>query len=305
MIANQWLVCTWCAELSQGIFYLVGRSPLRVIVMAGLDEARGPGGRSGGARLAAMRPTPSMHVLLSPDLEAMALQAERAGLVGRFTRWMLVNTDLAASREATGAAGRHLANTTVPITVLSPRSDLCCTLRGQRLSPGGGAGGGAGGCICPQRLQELLLPVLADVLGDLATSAKAAGLSLPSGQGGEQGQGQGQSQDPCAALLGQGGRQPNTSSPLLDALQQVVAARPGLLLQRLEVLSQAALLPDLVLGVSVLGAEDAAKGGLEQEAELGEWSPSSGYTPRADMPPLRRFLRVGIVEVRRGIHVSL
>ena len=78
---------------------------------------------------------------------------------------------------------------------------------------------------------------------------------------------------------------------------QVVGARPGLLLQRLEVLSQASLQPDLVLGVSVLGAEELQLQGLDPESELGEWSPRTGYTPRADMPPLRRFLRIGIVEV--------
>ncbi|KAJ1521276.1 hypothetical protein ONE63_002957 [Megalurothrips usitatus] len=126
----------------------------------------------------------------------------------RFTRWMLVDTGLGS--EALDA--RRLSNTTVPVTLLTPRVSLCCALRGR---------GREQRCQCgpPQRLHELLVPAVARVLRDVAAAARRRGLALP--REGE----------------------PQTE-------------------------------PELV----------------------GEWSAASGYTARGEMSPLRRYLRVGIVE---------
>lgn len=76
------------------------------------------------------------------------------------------------------------------------------------------------------------------------------------------------------------------------------AGKSGLQLQRLDSASEAALLPNLVLDVSVVAPGADQGGQMEAEAEVvGEWTHGQGYTPRGEMPPLRRFFRVGIVQV--------
>lgn len=188
------------AELSQGIYYLVGRSPLRVVVLPGLDAASGS-----AARLAAMRPTPSMHVLMSAgsELDALTAKAARAGLVGKYTRWMLVDTAVATGlRDAS-----LLNNSTIPVTLLTPRASLCCSLRGEDADEGP--------CTCPQprRLHEMLLPAIADLLQELAAAARARGVAMASGEKqvacGEDDTGA----EPAAGS--------DAPSPVLELLQQV------------------------------------------------------------------------------------
>ncbi|XP_034244951.1 ionotropic receptor 25a [Thrips palmi] len=126
-----------------------------------------------------------------------------------YTRWMLVDTALATGLRDTSL----LNNSTIPVTLLTPRASLCCALRGEDTDEGP--------CTCPQprRLHEMLLPAIADLLHELAAAARARGVALDK--------------------------------------QEAV----------------------------------------EAEAEVvGEWSHASGYTPRGEMPPLRRYFRVGIVQ---------
>ncbi|KAE8746460.1 Ionotropic receptor 8a [Frankliniella occidentalis] len=280
-ISDAALVFDGDLEMSQGIYYLVGRSPLRVVVLPGLDgDAWEPSGPAG--RLGAMRPTPSMHVLLSGEVDAMAERAAQAGLVGRYTRWMLVDTAVSgATRDA-----RQLQNTTIPVTLLTARASLCCSLRG-----GGSRGMGPGdSCTCaqPQRLHELLIPAVVDLLQQLAVEAHRQGVPLQVERGVD------------AATICRASRDTptqNASSPAIDMLRQLAGQLPGLLVQRLDHRSDVALLPDLVLDVAVVPMGNGATDGGDAEGDVvGEWSTTRGFTARAELPALRRYFRIGIVE---------
>ncbi|PNF39891.1 hypothetical protein B7P43_G01962 [Cryptotermes secundus] len=152
-------------ELDQALYYLIGNSIIRVIVLDGL-----PGNSTD--RLLAMRPVPSYFVIFGDTENVIKLfkKAQDGKLVTRSERWNLVFTDFLYDNFKQSSL-----NTLVSLITLD--KDICCRLLDQDK-----------GCACPDKFE--ILPVyMKEVimfLGDLLVEMKKSGsdLSRPAGEWG-------------------------------------------------------------------------------------------------------------------------
>ncbi|XP_046753851.1 glutamate receptor ionotropic, kainate 4 isoform X2 [Diprion similis] len=140
-------------ELNQTLYFLIGYSIIRVVVLDELNEAS-------TMKVRAMRPSPSYYVIYatSANMETLFKAAIDGGLVRRDGTWNLVFTDY-NYQDFRYIAGDVELN--VSINILTMKNEVCCSLIGE--SP----------CTCPndfqtfpryfKRLIGLLVSVMSEV----------------------------------------------------------------------------------------------------------------------------------------------
>ncbi|KAL6267005.1 hypothetical protein P5V15_000085 [Pogonomyrmex californicus] len=110
-------------ELNQSLYYLIGNSIIRLVVIDELTERT-------VAKIRSMRPSPSYYVIYASTqkMEELFKTAIGGGLVKREGIWNLVFTDnnYHEFRYITGDLQLN-----VSFTVLSMKSDICCRLMGE------------------------------------------------------------------------------------------------------------------------------------------------------------------------------
>ncbi|PSN54615.1 Ionotropic receptor 8a [Blattella germanica] len=147
-------------ELDQALYYLIGNSIIRVIV---LDQLPG----NSTEKLLAMRPVPSYFVIFANTENVIKLfkKAQDGKLVTRSERWNLVFTDFKY-------AEFQESSLDILTSLLTLQKDVCCRLSGLEK-----------GCNCPDDF-EILPAYLKEVmlfLSDLLMEMKRSGsdLSIP------------------------------------------------------------------------------------------------------------------------------
>ncbi|XP_046615060.1 uncharacterized protein LOC124302692 [Neodiprion virginianus] len=120
-------------ELNQTLYYLIGYSIIRVVVLDELNEAS-------TMKVRAMRPSPTYYVIYatSANMETLFKAAIDGGLVRRDGTWNLVFTDY-NYQDFRYIAGDLELN--VSINILTMKNEVCCRLIGE--SP----------CTCPNDFQ--------------------------------------------------------------------------------------------------------------------------------------------------------
>ncbi|XP_063217386.1 ionotropic receptor 25a-like [Bacillus rossius redtenbacheri] len=144
-------------ELDQTLYYMIGRSIIRVIVLDGLEG-------NNTDRLLAMRPSPSYFVVYatSANLTKLYSKAVAGNLVTREERWLLVFTDF-----------RHQefdrASLQLSAVLFTLKTDVCCRLAGE-----------PAGCRCDGNTRVLpsYLRHVVQFLGALASHLEQRGLDL-------------------------------------------------------------------------------------------------------------------------------
>ncbi|XP_020285886.1 ionotropic receptor 25a isoform X1 [Pseudomyrmex gracilis] len=140
-------------ELNQSLYYLIGNSIIRLVVIDELTE------RS-VSKIRTMRPSPSYYAIYAstPKMEELFKTAIGGGLVRREGIWNLVFTDN-NHRDFRYMSGDLQLN--VSFTILTMRADICCRLMGEA------------SCNCPtnfkifpyyfKRLIGLIVSLMSDV----------------------------------------------------------------------------------------------------------------------------------------------
>ncbi|THK33259.1 ionotropic receptor 25a [Diachasma alloeum] len=107
-------------ELNESLYYLIGNSIIRLVVIDDLSEVT-------VARIRLMRPSPSYYAIYSSTakMESLFKTAMSGGLVKRHGIWNLVFTDM-KYREFPYIAGPDTLNTMVGILSMNP--SVCCRL---------------------------------------------------------------------------------------------------------------------------------------------------------------------------------
>ncbi|CAG0903981.1 unnamed protein product, partial [Darwinula stevensoni] len=118
------------SESDQSLYYIIGNSLLRVMVLNRLDEA-------GSARLRRLKPTPAYYAIFAgrTDMQSIFADARKGNLVTRDSRWALTFTDFTGPEEAREVLDPSLS---VPLTTLTLQDRICCLVAGQ------------GNCTCQQ-----------------------------------------------------------------------------------------------------------------------------------------------------------
>ncbi|KAL0280963.1 UNVERIFIED_CONTAM: hypothetical protein PYX00_002104 [Menopon gallinae] len=144
-------------ELDQALYYMIGNSIIRVVVLDKLSQKNVKG-------LFEMRPTPSFHaVFASTDVMIEIYKNATEGqLVQREGRWLLIFTDFDYDRF-------DIDDVTVPTNLLTMKKDVCCHLLGTSED-----------CTCPKdfKIIQALLQNFGVLLGDILNDLTAQAVSI-------------------------------------------------------------------------------------------------------------------------------
>ncbi|XP_076224221.1 ionotropic receptor 8a isoform X2 [Nomia melanderi] len=152
-------------ELNQSLYYLIGNSIIRLVVIDEFTDRT-------ISKVRNMRPSPSYYAIYASTakMEELFKTAVQGGLVKRDGIWMLMFTDN-SYLESKYVNGEVQLN--VSVTVLSMRTEVCCRLMGEP------------NCVCPPDVQifSYYFRRLLGLIVSLMTDLQKSGISVEAKRG--------------------------------------------------------------------------------------------------------------------------
>ncbi|XP_071455793.1 ionotropic receptor 25a-like [Hetaerina americana] len=286
-------------EVDEAVFIMLGRSLLRVLVLSGL------GGDTMG-KLLRMRPTPSYFVIFSDSIKLMQLFREAivGGLVTLDDRWILAVRDF-----------RHplLNVTSRQFMTLSPSTDSCCAFlpEGECGSgvcrdggdwAGGAGSGGTGRSGCRSDIESLFAERVSELV-----AGSAAALAVTSRVSSSSASDSALSDDPecqenCTTSLSPRDFYAAVGRMAASSTIVGVSEVPAEIWDNSSA-SALCLFPRFTVDVQLFNGMTSSPNKVatwqaDGAAALGPWGDSGLMVEkRANLPPQRSYLRMGIVEM--------